>query len=191
MSAIALSDRQGHAASAGMWLFIASIVMFYGALFSGYVLLRAGSTVWETPWRTGLAAEWPIAVDHWFRTMWLAFAVMQARRLAGEGVPIAGQRRFSLLVGLAGAAFVWRCIHVAGWLASQGFVPATSVPLACWYVLTGAVALLVAGGTVAAVWVAIERVPAAQRARRGAMLQRYWLLMFVVWVATVGGLYLV
>ena len=45
MSAIALSDRPDRAASAGMWLFIASIVMFYGALFSGYVLLRAGSTV--------------------------------------------------------------------------------------------------------------------------------------------------
>jgi hypothetical protein len=44
---------------------------------------------------------------------------------------------------------------------------------------------------VAAVWVALERVPAAQRARRGAMLQRYWLLMLVLWLTTVGGLYLV
>lgn len=191
MSAVALSDRQGRAASAGMWLFIASIVMFYGALFSGYVLLRAGSAVWETPWRTGLAAEWPIAVDHWFRTMWLGLAVMQSRRLSGEGVAVAGLPRFSWIVALAGTAFVWRCVYIAGWLASQGLVPAMSVPLACWYVLTGTVALLVAGGTIAAVWVALERVPAAQRARRGAMLQRYWLLMLVLWLATVGGLYLV
>jgi heme/copper-type cytochrome/quinol oxidase subunit 3 len=116
---------------------------------------------------------------------------MQSRRLSGEGVAIAGLPRFSWLVGLAGTAFVWRCVYIAGWLASQGLVPAMSVPLACWYVLTGTVALLVAGGTVAAVWVALERVPAAQRARRGAMLQRYWLLMLVLWLTTVGGLYLV
>jgi len=39
--------------------------------------------------------------------------------------------------------------------------------------------------------VALEPVPARQRARRGAMLQRYWLLTLVLWLATVGGLYLV
>ena len=164
---------------------------FYGALFSGYVLLRAGSTGWDTPWRTGPAAEWPIAVDHWFRTMWLGFAVMQSRRLSGRGVAVAGMPRFSWLVVLAGVAFVWRCIYIAGWMAAQGHVPSKSVAVASWYVLTGTVALLVGGGTVAAVWVAVEPVPAAQRARRGAMLQRYWLLMMALWCATVVGLYLV
>lgn len=190
MSAITLSERQDRAASAGMWLFMASVVMFYGALFSGYVLLRAGSTAWEMPWRTGPASEWPIAVDHWFRTMWLGFAVMQSRRLAGAGVVVAGRRRFSWLVALAGAAFVWRCLYIAGWMASQGYVPATSVALACWYALTLAIALLVGGGTVAAAWVAIEHVSPLQRARRGALLQRYWLLMLALWVTTVMGLYL-
>lgn len=191
MSALALASREDRAATAGMWLFVASIVMFYGALFSGYVLLRAGSTGWDTPWRTGPAAEWPIAVDHWFRTMWLGFAVMQSRRLSGRGVAVAGMPRFSWLVVLAGVAFVWRCIYIAGWMAAQGHVPSMSVAVASWYVLTGTVALLVGGGTVAAVWVAVEPVPAAQRARRGAMLQRYWLLMMALWCATVVGLYLV
>jgi len=191
VSTLALGSREDRAATTGMWLFIASIVMFYGALFSGYVLLRAGSTQWDTPWRTGPAAEWPIAVDHWFRTMWLGFAVMQSRRLSGRGVAVAGMPRFSWLVVLAGVAFVWRCIYIAGWLASHGHVPASSVAVASWYVLTGTVALLVAGGTLAAVWVAVEPVPAAQRARRGAMLQRYWLLMLALWCATVLGLYLV
>ena len=191
MSALALASREDRAATAGMWLFVASIVMFYGALFSGYVLLRAGSTGWDTPWRTGPAAEWPIAVDHWFRTMWLGFAVMQSRRLSGRGVAVAGMPRFSWLVVLAAVAFVWRCIYIAGWMAAQGHVPSTSVAVASWYMLTGTVALLVGGGTVAAVWVAVEPVPAAQRARRGAMLQRYWLLMMALWCATVVGLYLV
>src|SRR5436190_23377011 len=30
----------------GMWLFLASEVMLFGALFSGYALLRTGSAVW-------------------------------------------------------------------------------------------------------------------------------------------------
>lgn len=188
MSTVVLDERDSRAASAGMWLFLASIVMLYGSLFSGFVLLRSGSTAWDMPWKV---AEWPMAIDHWFRTMWIAFAVMQSRRLAGEGVVVAGLPRYSWLVVLAGAFFVARCIYVAGWLAMQGLVPSASVPLACWYALNGVVALLVLGGTVAAVWVAVERVPPAQRARRGAMLQRYWVLMLVLWLVTVAGLYLV
>ena len=184
---IALTDRDSRAASAGMWLFLASIVMFYGALFSGVILLRTGSATWDTPWR---AAEWPMALDHWFRTLWIGFAVMQSRRLSGEGVPVAGLPRYSWLVVLAGAFFVMRSVYVAGWLANQGLMPSVSVPLACWYVLTGAVALLVLGGTVAALWVAVEHVTPAQRARRGAMLQRYWVLMLVLWLLTVMELYL-
>ncbi len=184
---IALTDREGRAASAGMWLFLASIVMFYGALFSGVILLRSGSATWDMPWR---AAEWPMALDHWFRTLWIGFAVMQSRRLSGEGVPVAGLPRYSWLVVLAGAFFVIRSVDVAGSMANQGLVPSVSVPLACWYVLTGAVALLVLGGTGAALWVAVEHVTPAQRARRGAMLQRYWVLMLVLWLATVMELYL-
>lgn len=188
MSTVALDDRDGRAASAGMWLFLASIVMLYGSLFSGFVLLRSGSTTWDMPWKV---AEWPMAIDHWFRTMWIAFAVMQSRRLSGEGVAVAGLPRYSWLVVLAGAFFVARCVYVAGWLAMQGLVPSASVPLACWYALNGLVALLVLGGTIAAVWVAVEHVTPAQRARRGALLQRYWVLMLALWLLTVAGLYLI
>ncbi|MEZ5293722.1 MAG: hypothetical protein R2745_21740 [Vicinamibacterales bacterium] len=190
MTAIALDDREGRAALTAMWLFIGSIVMFYGALFSGYVLLRIGSVSWDAPWLTSPAADWPYSVDHWFRTMWLGFAVMQARRLSGAGVPLGGMSRFSWLVVLAGTAFVWRCWYIGSWFASIGYAPSTSVPLACWYVLNGTIAALVAGGTAAAIWIAVDPVPAEQRARRGAMLQRYWVLMLVLWVTTVAGLYL-
>lgn len=191
MTDVTVADGHGRAANTGMWLFLASLVMFYGALFSGYVLLRTGSATWEMPWRPAAGSDWTLTVDHWFRTMWLAFAVMQSRRLSGSGVAVAGLPRFSWLMAFAGTAFVWRCIDAGGWLASQGLVPASSVALACWYALNGAVAALVAGGTVAAVWVALEPVPPLQRARRGAMLQRYWLLMLALWVVTVVGLYLV
>lgn len=190
MTAALLTEREDHAAVTAMWLFIGSVVMFYGSLFSGYVLLRAGSLTWEMPWKVGPAAEWPYSVDHWFRTMWLGFAVMQARRLKGDGVPFPGLPRFSWMVVLAGAAFVWRCWYIGDWLSGLGYTPSASVPLACWYVLNGTIAALVAGGTAAAVWIALDPVTPEQRARRGAMLQRYWVLMLVLWVTTVAGLYI-
>lgn len=189
-AAAAAQDRDTRAADVGTWLFLASLVMFYGALFSGYVLLRAGSDTWETPWKAGALGEWPMAVDHWFRTMWLGFAVMQSRRLSGLGAPALGLPRFAWLVVAAGAMFVWRCWVVAAMLVRAGDTPASSVPLACWFVLTGTVACLVAGGALASAWIAIERVPAVQRARRGAMLARYWLVVLGIWMVTVVGLYL-
>ena len=40
------AHAEARAASLGMWLFLASEAMFFGALFSGYVLLRTGSEHW-------------------------------------------------------------------------------------------------------------------------------------------------
>lgn len=190
VAAVAAQDRDTRAADIGMWLFLASLVMFYGALFSGYVLLRAGSDAWATPWTEGALGEWPMAVDHWFRTMWLAFAVIQSRRLRGVGAPALGLPRFAWLVVAAAAMFVWRSWTMAGVLIGIGATPASSVPTACWFVLTGTIASLVAGGAVASAWIALERVPAGQRARRGAMMERYWLVVLCLWLVTVGGLYL-
>jgi heme/copper-type cytochrome/quinol oxidase subunit 3 len=189
MTAVVLDDRDGRAAVTGMWLFMASVVMLYGAIFSGYVLLRVSSVTWDTPWRTGPAADWPYSIDHLVRTLWLCFAMAQARRLTGEGVEAPGLSRYSWLVALAGAAFVWRCWYIGSWLSGIGLVPSASVPLACWYILNGTIAALVAGGAAAAIWIALDPVPAVQRARRGAMLHRYWVLMLVLWITTVAGLY--
>jgi heme/copper-type cytochrome/quinol oxidase subunit 3 len=183
-------DRDTRAADVGTWLFLASLVMFYGALFSGYVLLRAGSDTWDTPWKAGALAQWPMTVDHWFRTMWLGFAVMQSRRITGLGAVAPGLPRFAWLAVPAGAMFVWRSWVVADILLRAGATPASSVPMACWFVLTGTVACLVAGGAMASAWIAIERVPPVQRARRGAMLARYWLVVLGIWLVTVTGLYL-
>jgi heme/copper-type cytochrome/quinol oxidase subunit 3 len=189
MTAATLEARDARAADIGVWLFLASVVMFYGALFSGYVLLRAGSATWETPWRAGAAGPWPAVVDHALRTAWLGFAVVQSRRVSRIGTGVPGSPRFAWLVVAAGAMFVWRCAVVARGLAAAGHTPASSVPLACWFVLTGAVAVLVAGGAIAAAWIALEAAPPTQRARRGTLLARYWLVVLGIWFVTVLGLY--
>ncbi len=190
IAATPAQDRDTRATDVGTWLFLASLVMFYGALFSGYVLLRAGSDTWAAPWKEGALAQWPTTVDHWFRTMWLAFAVMQSRRLSGRGVLAPGLPRFAWLGVAAAGMFVWRSWVMADLLLRAGATPASSVPMACWFVLTGTVAALVGAGALASAWVALEPVPAVQRARRGAMLERYWLTVLGIWLVTVWGLYL-
>ena len=190
IAATPAQDRDTRATDVGTWLFLASLVMFYGALFSGYVLLRAGSDTWATPWKEGALAQWPTTVDHWFRTMWLACAVMPSRRLSGRGVLAPGLPRFAWLGVAAAGMFVWRSWVMADLLLRAGATPASSVPMACWFVLTGTVAALVGAGALAAAWVALEPVPAVQRARRGAMLERYWLTVLGIWLVTVWGLYL-
>lgn len=190
ITALTAHDRDTRAADIGTWLFLASLVMFYGAIFSGYVLLRAGSEVWTTPWTEGELGRWPMTVDHWFRTMWLGFAVLQSRRLRGVGAPASGLPRFAWLVVAAAAMFVWRSWLVAAVLVRSGATPDASVALACWFVLTGTVAGLVAGGAIASAWIALEPVPDVRRARRGAMMERYWLVVLGLWLVTVGGLYL-
>src|SRR5690242_4801492 len=42
-------------AKLGIWLFLASEVMLFGALFSSYVLLRFGATSWPTGTEEGLS----------------------------------------------------------------------------------------------------------------------------------------
>ncbi len=37
-------------AKLGIWLFLASEVMLFGALFSTYIILRTGAESWPKPW---------------------------------------------------------------------------------------------------------------------------------------------
>ncbi len=74
---LALPDRADRAADAGMWLFTASLVMLMASLVSGYVLLRAGSAAWPTPWVRGGAGALD---DPWFRLLCLLVAAGACRR---------------------------------------------------------------------------------------------------------------
>lgn len=53
-------------AKIGMWLFLASEVMLFGGLFSGYVFLRAGA-------REGVDLPWPNGIDVHGKFIWIGF----------------------------------------------------------------------------------------------------------------------
>ena len=187
----ALPDRTLRAADVGMWLFLASLVMFFGALFSGYVLLRAGSTSWDTPWLT-VAAPWRVFPFALSQTLWLAGAGASVWRWRVGSPRGPGQQRaiFWWLPVLAAVTFTADWANMATAMAGSGQGPATSVSTASWFVLTGAVAVgVMAGGLVAAgtAW----RYRGAPPQHRLRLQQRYWTALLAFWLTVVVGFYLV
>jgi heme/copper-type cytochrome/quinol oxidase subunit 3 len=182
--------RRTRAADAGMWLFLASLVMFYASLYSGYVLLRAGSETWTTPW-LARPIVWGIQPFVVSSTLGLAlvFVVIRQLQLAAEsGAP----RSIGVwLPTIATSSLTLTWWDAARAMLAAGSGPATSVAAASWFVLTGALALGVLGGGLVATWWAWRDRQSGTPAHALRQLQRYWGLMLVVWFSIVIGMYVV
>jgi len=182
--------RRTRAADAGTWLFLASLVMFYASLYSGYVLLRAGSETWTTPWlaRPILWKIQPFVVSN---TLWLVLAFVNTRQwrlAAASGAP----RSIGVwlpTMAASGVALAWT--GAADAMLKAGSGPAASVAAASWFVLTGALALGVLGGGLVATWWAWRDRRSETPVHALRQLQRYWGLMLVVWFSIVVGMYFV
>jgi cytochrome c oxidase subunit III len=126
----------------GIWLFLASEVMLFGALFSTYIILRVGST------------EWP----HGELNVWLGMA--NTFILIGSSVTMVmawaslklhdfGKSRMYLLATfiLAGVFLVNKYFEYASHF-TRGELPSHSTFLAIYYTLTGLHGLHIVGGMV-------------------------------------------
>lgn len=189
MSAGAITDRQARAAETGMWLFLASLVMFFGSLYSGYVLLRAGSAEWTTPWR-GWRHPWELLPGSWNQTLLLGLVVAQVSR-ARIGFPREWGRpgRFVPFVVAAlsvTSALDW--VMSAAALRRAGVGPASSVAAGTWFVLTGTVTALVVAGAVATAWVGWQHRTRTTPSHVARNLERYWWVMLAFQLAVVIGL---
>jgi cytochrome c oxidase subunit 3 len=178
------------AASLGMWLFLASEAMFFGALFSGYVLLRAGSEQWA-----GRALLNPGA------------AAIETALLLGATAALAAGTRQARGAGERGRAEAWAAVvlalafcavKVAEYDAKlqAGHPPAFDLALASWYTLTFVHLLHVLGGALATAWLAGPAwgeagAGSATRRLRLDITLRYWYFVDAVWLCIVAGFYLV
>ena len=170
----------------GVWLFLASEAMFFGSLFSAYVLLRSGAESW--PDASGL-------LD--LRLAWLNTGL-----LAGSAVALVATRNvgpgFSPAMGVSLSAALG-----VGFLAvktfeyqsklNAGLHPSTNILLACWFTLTAVHALHVAAGVGVNLWlvVAAKRVPSAHAMERLHTARLYWFFVDVVWIAILISFYLI
>ena len=160
----------------GIWLFIASEVMLFGALFSAYALLRMSATDWPA----GMSLlDINFGLANTVVLVAMTIVAWQARR-----APIATARK-QLLAGTA-LALVFLGIKTFEYVSEigRGLVPSVSTFLAMYFTLTGLHALHVAAGLVGNLWAfaGSARVDEGMTRGRVQSLALYWAFVDVVWV---------
>ena len=128
----------------GIWLFLASEVMLFGALFSTYILLRINAIDW--PFGADILSV-PIGAFNTVVlisssvTMVLCYAALKLDDLAGF------KKYMAMTIGLS---LLFLCVKAFEYYEHLAFgeVPATSTFLAIYFTLTGLHALHIIGGVV-------------------------------------------
>jgi len=160
----------------GWWLFLASSTMFFGSLFSSYIMLRAGSLEWPEPF----------AIYPWLETALLLGAAAAF-----------GDTRIRLISAHAlGLAFVGVKLMSDLVMIRNGLIPSASLQLACWFTLGAVHAVYVLGGALYTGWIAgpgagLRDDDHARWQGRLEVTHRYWIFMALLWLLLVGGFYVV
>ena len=133
----------------GMWLFLASEVMFFTGLLGAYIVLRAGLPDWPHP---GEELSIPAAAINTF--ILLSSSMTMALAVAATARQDVGKTRlFLLLTILFGCAF----LGVKGWEYSvkfhHGHFPGTNTFFDCYFTLTGFHGIHVLAGIITNLWV--------------------------------------
>ncbi len=131
-------------AKLGVWLFLASEVMLFGALFSSYVLLRVGSDSWPhgyTILNVPLATLNTIILISSSVTMVMSWASLMVKDFGKY-------RRYMGLTILLALTFLVVKVFEYGAKFEHGLFPSTSTFLAVYFTLTGLHALHIIGGIV-------------------------------------------
>ena len=167
----------------GIWLFLASEVMLFGALFSAYALLRTSAPAWPSGRAT---LQLTIGAINTGLLMGMTAAAWRAR----NAPPDAARRWIGAGTALALAFLGLKSLEYAREIHA-GLLPSTSTFFATYFLLTGLHALHVAGGAVANLWAmaGTSRVNAAMNAGRFRALGLYWLFVDVVWLIIFGVVY--
>ena len=178
-------------AKLGIWLFLASEVMLFGALFSSYVLLRTG------------AASWPHGSE--YLNVWLAtlntlilIASSVTMVMSWASLKLGDFKKYRLYMGLtilAGFGFMIVKAVEYGTKFEHHLYPSTNTFLAIYFTLTGLHGLHVLGGMIvngyfwgpgAKLW----RTQPERFANRIEVAGLYWHFVDLVWIFLFPTLYL-
>jgi cytochrome c oxidase subunit III len=175
----------------GLWIFLASEVMLFGALFASYIMLRVGAESWPA----GAAIlDVPLAFVNTLVlitssvTMVMAWASLLRRRLDAY-------RRFMLGTVALGLVFlVIKAVEYSDKVA-HGHVPAESNFMGMYFTLTGLHALHVLGGMCVNAWLALPgsrlwRTDPQWLTHRVENAGLFWHFVDLVWIFLFPVLYL-
>ncbi len=184
----------------GIWLFLASEVMLFGALFSSYVLLRVGSASWPTGVEAGLNV--PIGTFNTIVLITSSITMVMSWASLKMGNPGAFKRYLGATIGLGGVFLVVKGFEYSGKFG-HGIFPATGWPEASdpstifglYFTLTGLHALHVFLGILANLWLliwglALFETEPERFAGRIEIAGLYWHFVDLVWIFLFPVLYL-
>jgi len=175
----------------GMWVFLASEVMFFAGLIGSYIILRFGaSESWPMP---GEVLNVPVTATNTFIlicssvTMVLAFAAIER----GDQKKC---RLWLLATAVIGASFVGVQAYEYSELIHHGFTPSSGLYGATFYTMTGFHGFHVTIGVLCMLWV-------TRKAFRGGYTQEdhegveviglYWHFVDLVWIILFTIVYLI
>jgi len=173
----------------GIWLFLASEVMLFGALFSTYIILRTGSVEWpHGELNVALGAVNTIILITSSVTMVMAWASLKLHNW--------GRHRLYLIATflLAGVFLVNKYFEYADHFA-RGEGPAHSTFLAIYFTLTGLHGIHILGGMVVMLYfigpgAKMWKSNPDQFANRIEYTGLYWHFVDLVWIFLFPVLYL-
>jgi heme/copper-type cytochrome/quinol oxidase subunit 3 len=128
----------------GIWMFLASEVMLFGALFSTYIILRVGSIAWP---HGKEVLNVPLATVNTFVLISSSVTIL----MSWASLKLNDFGKFRLYMGgTIGLSFVFLVIKYIEYSTKfeHGLYPSTSTFLAIYFTMTGLHALHVIGGIV-------------------------------------------
>ena len=175
----------------GVWLFLASEVMLFGALFSSYIIMRIGSTVWP---HGSQILNVPLATVNTFVLISSSVTIV----LAWASLKLNQFDKFRMYMGITIAlSFVFLVIKYFEYTAKfeHGLYPSTNTFLAIYFTLTGLHGIHVIGGIIANGYLVgpgskLWKTNPEQFANRVEGAGLYWHFVDLVWIFLFPVLYL-
>ncbi len=171
----------------GMWLFLASEVMFFAGLIGAYIALRLGAPEWPAELSVTLTAINTFILICSSVTMVKAFA-------AAEIGDQSGLWQYLLATALLGLVFVGIKGYEWNELFHHDITPATNLFGATYFTLTGFHAIHVLGGVAIILYLivrALQGVYSAENHDTVEVVGLYWHFVDIVWIFLFTIIYLI
>ena len=174
----------------GIWLFLASEVMFFTGLIGAYIVLRLSNVHW--PGSEGHLSV-PLGTLNTFILIGSSMTIVMALAASQSLQPLSSVRRWLLITIVLGTLFLGIKGFEYSTKLTHGIVPSTNVFWSCYYTLTGFHALHVIGGILFNLlilsWTRREALWKEQR-HRLELAGLYWHFVDIVWIFLFPLLYL-
>jgi heme/copper-type cytochrome/quinol oxidase subunit 3 len=175
----------------GMWVFLASEVMFFTALIGSYIILRFGAAEsWPVP---STVLNIPVTAVNTFILICSSVSMVKAYAAAVQGDQ-KWLRIWLLVTVLGGATFVGVQVYEYRELFHHGFLPSSGLFGTTFYTMTGFHGFHVSMGVICMAWVTLQ----AFRGRYTSenyhgveVIGLYWHFVDLVWIILFTIVYLI